>query len=269
MKHLNLLWLCTGLASAAEPAIQTFTLDEHAVRLVPISRSRVTTFSFPSALQAVSGANLTPDGRTPGAFQLDYKPGSFFLSVRALNPGATGNLNVIWNHRPYVFELDETTNAPVLSVLLEPPVRRHASASIASVTPTRLLGLLQMAKSYAALSTHHASALQGVTTVRPNRVCDYGDFVIHIEEVFRFDLEDTLVFRLRLQNRTSTAVPYRSGSFAARVGERLFHQSISDASGVLPPNSKQPAWFAITGLPNGARHELSLKNDFIVLVTRD
>jgi len=268
MKHLNLIWFLASLASAGEPSVQSFTLDEHSVRVIPVSRTRVTTFCFPSAPQAISGSNLTADGRTPGTIQFDFKPGSFFFTVRALAPGAVANLNVLWNRRVYVFELTES-NVPVLSVLLEPPVIRTVAPSAVTVSPTRLLGLLQMAKAQAALAAHHPSALQGVTSIKPKRICDYGDFLIHVEQVFRFDEEDTLVFRLRLENRSNAPIRYRAGSFVLRVGDRLFSQSISDASGLLSPNTDQPVWFAVTGLPDGSRHELSLNNDFIVLVSRE
>lgn len=178
-------------------------------------------------------------------------------------------MNVIWNRRSYVFELVET-NVPAVSILLEAP-RRPSSASglTSSVSSTQLLGLLQMAKAYPLLAQHHPSAVQEVSVVQPRRVCDYGDFRINVEQVFRFDAPDTLVFQLLLVSKTNSVVRYRPSSFAARVGERLFHQSISDASGVIPSNSQQPAWFAITGAPDGSRNDLSLKNDFIILVTRE
>ena len=62
-------------------------------------------------------------------------------------------------------------------------------------------------------------------------------------------------------------VRYLPGSFAVRVGQRVFPQAISDASGVLPPQAPQPAWFAIAGAPDGSRLDLSLNNDFVILVT--
>ena len=51
-------------------------------------------------------------------------------------------------------------------------------------------------------------------------------------------------------------------------GNRLYNQSISDAPGVLPPNASSTVYFAITGTPDGGRNELSLKNEFNVLVSR-
>ncbi len=36
----------------------------------------------------------------------------------------------------------------------------------------------------------------------------------------------------------------------------------------MPPKSDTPAYFAITGTPSGGRNDISLKNDFTVLLTR-
>jgi hypothetical protein len=52
------------------------------------------------------------------------------------------------------------------------------------------------------------------------------------------------------------------------VGDRTYPQSISDASGTIPPMGEAPAYFAVTGTPNGGRNDLSLKNDFTVLLDR-
>jgi hypothetical protein len=99
-------------------------------------------------------------------------------------------------------------------------------------------------------------------------VMDYGDFEARLEEAFRFDPEDTLVFRVSLRNKTDKELVYDSQGFSVRVGERLYYQSISDASGIIPPKGDSPAYFAITGTPTGGRNDVSLKNEFTVLVAR-
>jgi hypothetical protein len=86
--------------------------------------------------------------------------------------------------------------------------------------------------------------------------------------VFRFNADDTLVFHVVLRNKSDKEIRYLPESFAIRVGNRLYYQSISDAPGVLPAHSAGIVYFAITGTPDGGRNELSLKNEFTVLVTR-
>ena len=58
----------------------------------------------------------------------------------------------------------------------------------------------------------------------------------------------------------------RPMDFSLRVGERTYPQSISDASGVVPPHAEAPAYFAVTGTPNGGRNDMSIKNDFFVIL---
>ena len=139
------------------------------------------------------------------------------------------------------------------------------------MSPAVLVGLLDKAKAYPLLKQHHPDSVAHVDYVNYSekpRIMDYGEFEVRIEEVFRFDPQDTLVFRLSLRNKTNSEILYKPQQFAVRVGERVYFQSISDASGIMPPNADSPAYFAITGTPTGGRNDISIKNDFVVLLTR-
>jgi len=132
-----------------------------------------------------------------------------------------------------------------------------------------LVGLLDKAKAYPLLKASHPEAVEQVDYVtygEKPRVMNYNTFEVRLEEVFRFDPQDTLVFRIVLRNKTAKEILYKPQGFSLRVGERLYSQSISDASGVMPPKSDSPAYFAITGTPAGGRNDISVKNDFIVLL---
>ncbi len=93
-------------------------------------------------------------------------------------------------------------------------------------------------------------------------------YEIQIEEAFRFNAEDTLVFRLVITNKIDAPLIYQPDSFALRAGNRLYPQSISDADGTVPPKGRSIVYFAVSGTPDGGRNELSLRNAFTVLVTR-
>lgn len=260
----SLLLATTVLALAQSEPILTVALDDQAVTRVPISRARVTAFVFPGPIQAISAVNVTSSATNLAGFQLDFRPPSFFFSVRGLLPRATANLNVLWNQRSYVFELFES-DTPVLSVQLvaPPPVVRQPPRP---VTPNRLVGLLQKAKGYLLLKKHQPAALVGASRVTPNRILDYGDYEIELTEVMRFDPEDSLVFHVLVRNKTNAAIRYET--FSLRVGERVYSPSLTDAKGVLSPNEEQHAYFVVTGTPTGGRNLLSLKNDFLVSLQR-
>ena len=259
-----------GTMAAEKRQIQEVEMDEHSIYTIPVSFSRVTTVSFPGPISAIDAALVTTDGKTQGLFQLAHQPGSYFFSVRSLVKGATTNVNVRWNNKTYVLELEDSAT-PQLSVIFKYPVDTGKSTLAKRlVTPGLLVGLLDKAKAYPILKASHPEAVEQVDYVsygEKPRIMNYNDFEVRLEEVFRFDPQDTLVFRIVLRNKTNKEIRYQPQGFSLRVGERLYSQSISDASGVMPPKSDTPAYFAITGMPNGGRNDISTKNDFTVLVT--
>jgi hypothetical protein len=128
---------------------------------------------------------------------------------------------------------------------------------------------LDKAKAFPVLAKYHPDALAAIeyTNYAPKPpVMDYKAYAVQIDEAFRFNLEDTLIFRVTLINKTGQPIQYRPDGFALKVGERLYPQSIGDASGIIPPRSQMPAYFAITGTPDGGRNDISLKNSFTVIL---
>jgi hypothetical protein len=272
MKSLLSFMLASATVACADTpeAIQRITLDERVVVTVPVATNRVTTISFPGSIAAIDAAGVTADGKTPGQFQIAHTKGSSFLSVRALARKAATNLNVRWNKRTYVFELVES-DAPLLALNLEDRAVTEAVPPAPLVTPTRLMALLDKAKAFPLLKMQHPEAVAQVevrTFGDQPQVTDFNEYEIRIKEIFRFNPEDTLVFHVTLRNKSDQEIRYWAESFAVRVGNRVYHQSISDAPGVLPPRAASTVYFAITGTPDGGRNELSLKNDFNVLMSR-
>jgi len=272
MKSISSLLLLAVAAATAEPpeAIQRVTLDERVVVTVPVATNRVTTISFPGPISAIDAVGVSADPKVPAPFQLAHTKGSPFLSVRAATRKAATNLNIRWNRKTYVFELVES-DAPVLALNLEDRASVETAQPAPVVSPARLLALLDKAKAFPLLKQHQPEAVaqaQARTFTDNPQITDFNDYEIRVEEVFRFNPEDTLVFQVTLRNKSDQEIRYRPESFAVRVGNRVYHQSVSDAPGVLPPKSQSTAYFAVTGTPDGGRNELSLKNDFGVFVTR-
>ena len=274
MKSIVSLFLLTASVVLAQPSKEILKdfLDEDVLTVVPVATNRVTTISFPSAITAIDGAGVTVDGKTPGQFQLAHTKGSAFLSVRALFSKASANLNIRWNDHTYVFELIES-NVPVLSLKMEaPPTPEEEGVGRApNVSPLKLLALLDKAKAFPLLKAQQPESVAdvGFTTYDGNPlVSDFNDYEIQIEQAFRFNAEDTLVFRAAITNKANAPLIYQPDSFALRAGNRLYPQSISSADGSVPPKGHSIVYFAITGTPDGGRNNLSLKNQFTVLVNR-
>src|ERR1039457_3255370 len=139
------------------------------------------------------------------------------------------------------------------------------------VSPIKLLALLDKAKAFPLLKAQQPESVANVdftTYDGKPLVSDFNDYEIQIEETFRFNTEDTLVFRLVITNKIDAPLIYQPDSFTLRAGNRLYPQSISAADGTVPPKGQSIVYFAVTGTPDGGRNELSLKNAFTVLVTR-
>ncbi len=274
MKSIVSLLLLTATVALAQPpqSVQELWLDDRVAVTVPVATNRVTTISFPGPIDAIDGAGMTVDRKTPGQFQLAHTKGSAFLSVRALLPNASANLNVRWNDCIYVFELIES-NPPVLSLIMETPPtpEEEGTGRAPDVGPLKLLSLLDKAKAFPLLKSQQPESVAdvGFTTYDGNPlISNFNDYQIQIEQAFRFNAEDTLVFRVVITNLADAPLIYQPDSFAIRAGNRLYPQSVSDADGTVPPEGHSIVYFAVTGTPDGGRNNLSLKNAFTVLVKR-
>lgn len=260
---------CASAATAPAPAIQRLPLDERTIYEVAIGRDVPTTLTFPSALTAIEGANVTTSPDTPAPVLLAYTTGQHFLSVRALEPGAKGAINVVWRQRTFVIRLAEgAAPSGAITFVDEAREAKPAPAIARRVTPETLVALLDRAKAHDALARHDPAAAATVERATPGSVTQYRDFRVIVEEVFRFDAEDTLIFRLRFENEGDAPVYYQPQRLAARVGLNVYHPSIADASGIVPPRAATHVYFAITGNGTGGRANLSVKNTFRIVVPR-
>jgi hypothetical protein len=262
-----LCWLQIAHAENAKP-IKDFILDDRSVFTIPVSGNRVTTISFPGPISAIDAVQVTVDGKNPANFQIAHTKGSHFFSVRALTKKSTTNVNIRWNNKTYVLELVES-DQPLYSVIFQFAPDQHDKPARVAVTPARLLALLDKAKAYPLLKKNHPEAVAQVDYMnyaQKPQVMDYKKYEVQIDEAFRFNPEDTLVFRVLLRNKSDESLQYKPDGFLLRVGERAYPQSISDAGGTIPPKGEMPAYFAVTGTPNGGRNDISLKNDFIVVL---
>jgi hypothetical protein len=257
-----------ALAEDAAKPIQDLILDDHTVYSVPVSGTRVTTISFPSSISAIDAALVTTDGKTAGLFQIAHTEGTSYFSARALARDASTNLNVRWDGRTYVVELKESSN-PCLSVIFQP--RDEKAETRRPLTPARLLGLLDKAKAFPLLKDHYPEAVVGVDFRDESKqasITDCGDYVVRVNEAYRFNLDDTLIFRLTLQNKTAKVIQYAPERVELKVGTHTLYPSVAQLEGSIPAHGTSEGYVAFTASPDGERNDLSLKNDFTFLLDR-
>jgi len=277
-KIAGLFFVTAASAWAVQP-ISAVALDPQQAVDLPVSRE-ITTVMFPGAITAVAGADmLIESGRgtveiEEGAlvrFHVTHAPGSNFILVRSLQPEATARLTAIFEGSAYVIQLHSVESDSVASVIFkradaQTAVRVDAPPEPVKFSPRIGLSLLDRARAYPVLVKALPKAVEGVTLRAQNRKVELPDLEITVQEVYRFSKEDAVVFLLRLKNTTDSVLDLVPSSFAARVAQERFEQSIANGPRTLAPGESADAEFAIVGLPDGTRNDLSADNTFTILI---
>jgi hypothetical protein len=273
--------LFLGMVSAlGAQTIRDLTLDPQQAVDLPVSRE-ITTVMFPGAITAVAGADMLIDNGgkdaveveegTPLRFHITHAPGSNFILVRSLQPDATGRLTAIYEGSAYVIELRSVTVNSIASAIFKRAAVGNAVKVEAPPEPVKFsprigLSLLDRARAYPVLVKSLPKAVEGVTLRAQKRKVELPDLEITVQEVYRFSKEDAVVFLLRLKNTTDRIVDLAPSTFAARVAQERFEQSIANGPRTLGPGESGDAEFAVVGLPDGTRNDLSADNAFTVLI---
>ncbi|MCE9588155.1 MAG: hypothetical protein K8R57_07570 [Verrucomicrobia bacterium] len=258
--------LCMGSLAHAGSIVQK-PLDEFVIYDIPVaSKTGTTTVMFPSEISGLYAKSIAVQDQENAGFLISFTPGNFYFTIRALKKDAEDHLTVIFNRKAYVFHLTASDH-PFYNVTLYQEERSGKEGKI-NVVPERILSLMDKAKAYPLLLKAEHDALAGVLHASPGITNYYKDFTIRILDVWRFEKEDTLVFRLELENDSNEAIYYKPQDLAVRLDERIYTESLADASGVMPPKSVTTAFFAITGNGQGGRNHLAPDNKWNVLVVR-
>lgn len=278
------MWKVAGLFIAslsALPAqtIREFALDAHKAVDLPVSRE-VTTVTFPGPITAIAGADMLIDdggGATeveegaPIRFHLTHARGTNFFLVRAVQSDASGTLTAIFDGAAYILQLQSVPANPIASAIFrrgdpEGAVKVDRLPEPVKFSPRAGLSVLDRARAYPVLARSLPKAVEGVTLRAQHRKTELPDIEVEVQEVYRFSREDAVVFLLNLRNKTDQVLELAPSTFAARVGDEKFEQSIANGPRVLQPGESREAEFAVVGMPDGSRNDLSADNAFTIFV---
>ena len=199
---------------------------------VPVSGTRVTTISFPSAISAIDAALVTTDAKDGGTVPDRAHQRHVLLFGAGAGEGGRDESEHSLGRPHLRLGIEGKRRALAFGDLST--ARREKATKQRPLTPARLLGLLDKAKAFPLLSEYHPEALAGVEfrdgTKQPS-VTDCGDYEVRVNEAFRFDLEDTLVFRLTLQNKTLKAIQFAPERVRLKVGTRTLFPSVTQLGG--------------------------------------
>jgi hypothetical protein len=248
-------------------------LNQNEPAIIKIGRQGITTLEFPTQIEALDGygfnVNPAPDG--PDLFQISFNKGTNFLSLKAMREGAKGNLTVVIDGKAYSLFCQEVTD-PSFVVIFESGAGKHVPtpkeilANGKQVSPARLLGFLDKMKGFPSLKTSAPEIFQNMDVAEPNSDSSIPSLKITLRRIIRDDALDSVGFELELVNKEDKDFFYDPESFGARIGEEVYQQSASDASGLVPAGRAQSAYFVVTGTATGGRNDLAVTNKFEIVV---
>src|SRR3990167_200865 len=262
---LNLLMGPFGSSTLTVPAITQKSLDELIVYEVPVTENLGnTTILFPSPISGIFASKAAPTVQPNADFLIDYQQGSYYFTVRALKPNVQDYINVVFDRKVYVFHIFASKH-PYRKLTLFHALR-NSPGKEAAISPERLIALLDKVKSYSVLAAQHPAAVDGVMHDTPKKVFEYDGYRLVIQDVYRFEEADTLIFSVTLENKTSQHITYDPQNVSIGLKDNLYSTSIVDASGDIPPNATVVAYFGITGTATGGRNNLRPKNDWDIIL---
>ncbi len=275
MKSNSLILSLLLLAShvyADRSAIRERVLDPNEPMEVAVGASSATTLIFPTEVDTIIGYGLT-DGEAPGTFHYSHPEKSRLVVLRNIAPEKEAYMTVVSGESVFVFHL-KSSDSPVLALKLlkqAPQVKRIEPSAIPSrrldYSIDGLLNLLKISRSEGALRPHLPKVYENVKSrydVKAKRFYDEVHTIIH--SIHRFPDNDTFVFAAELRNQTGQTLTYDVSKLRIRVGNREYAPTLADASGKVEGGGAARVFLVLTGNAEGNRSNLSIDNDFRLLL---
>ncbi len=263
LRRFLLTFLGTVAVADAAPT-QSYPLDDRSVYTLRLSREAPTTCVFPAGVTAIIGANASTTIEDNPAVLLSHEAGSEYFSLRALKDDAKAALNILFRGRVYALSLTTEVEADRAVVFLDEPLTGGGPRKLPA---DALRALIERARQ----RDRATFALPGMDVMtdraEPTIITAYRNFTATIEAVTRFEAEDALVFRIKLENALGIAVPYDPQGLAIRLDREFFPAALAEASGGIPARGVSLAYFVISGGPHG-RANLTVREKFSVIVPR-
>lgn len=251
------------MAGVAGAQIRMYPLDERTVYTVRVSVGEPTTCVFPGAIKALVGANVSLSAAEAPGVLLSHASGTEYFSLRALKEDAKGALNVLFRGKVYALALVTAAEPDRAVVFLDEPLVGGEKPKLGK---EELRALLERAKQHGRLAQIYPDILTSVPRATPGTKSYYKGFTATVEEIVRFEAEDVLVFRVRLENAGKAPVLYDVAGLAVRVGQEIYPAELAAATGSIPAESFAEAFLVVPGNARGGRANLSEKETYNVIV---
>ena len=233
-----------GDDAPAEPATRKVFLQDSAPYNVPIG-AVPTTILMPAPIDDFAAAGITTQENTKANAFLQHPQGANYFTVKALLPGPA-DLNVIIGDDVYSFHFYDSPT-PLRSLIVRNPPTPRAQTHAVQVTAKRLYDILQDTKTYFLVRDQHPELERpGVQVIEPGTLIRYQGYSVLLDQIFRFDDDDTLAFRVFFLNATDRAFGYKPSEIGLRIGRNLYWPSFAQVDGVIPPRTPAQLTWAVS-----------------------
>jgi hypothetical protein len=251
------------MAGVGAAQIRSYPLDERCVYTVRLSTDEPTTCVFPGALTALEGAKLSAKAEDGAEVLISHPAGAEFFSLRAVKSGAKAALNVVYRGKVYSLKFVAEGEPDRAVVFLDQAL---AGGRRLTKDEEELRGLLARAKQLDRVAEQYPEMELKCERKAVAQTTHYRSFDATIEEVVRFDAEDVLVFQVRIENRAEQVLRYDAEALAVRVRHEIFPAALVDAGGEVAPKAEAQIYLVVSGDGSGGRANLSVRENFTVMI---
>jgi hypothetical protein len=259
--------------------IVTKPLQSGAPTHIELSPQLATTLLFPSPISGTFGVGLVGSGQNQqGVVQLEHPDGSALLVLRALSETAHITMTVLLEGSLYVFDLEAGSQPDVAVTLVKSDgiapravevTPQEIAAQRPKYDPELLVGFLRRARDAALLKPLYPELYQGYEVRQGNYTSDSGAVKTTVTRVHRFSKEDAIVLEGTVQNETTRPLRFDGRATTVQVANEVHPAKLTDCLQPIPAGATVPIDVVIQGDVDGGRANLSVENEFRIMLPGD
>ena len=210
--------------------------------------------------------------------QIEHPDGSAVLVLHALSETAHVIMTVLLDGNLYVFHLESGPNpdAAVTFTKLDRSadgVRQISAdevrASRIKYDPELLVGFERRARDAALLRKLYPDFYEGYASRQADYTSDSGTVKTTVTTIHRFSKEDAIVLEGTVQNETNHPLQFDGRAATVQVANEVHPTKLCDCLRPIPAGATVPIVVVIQGDIDGGRANLSLENEFRIMLPGD
>lgn len=278
MKTFVTLFLAS-VSLVAGQTIATRSLMPDVLNDVVLNPLLTTTLLFPEPISGVFGLGLISGTQTTGTVQIEHPDSSNVIVLHPLTNDAHVIATILIGGKLILLNLVSggTPDAAVTFISRrDQEVHKSVAVTPQEIKDSRpvygtdlLIGLLRRSRDSVLLRPLYPELYQGYKTKETQFVSDSGTVKTTVTTVHRFSKEDAIVLQGVVENETDKPLTFDGLAATVQVNNLVEPIKILDCLRPIPPHTKTLIDVVIQGAPDGGREDLSIDNDFRIMLPGD